>query len=150
CGVSYRTRTSSGRPFSSGSISASHDASEHSSEGGFMKNQRGITLIGMVVVCIVIVLVAIGGLKIAPAYIEYFKVKKAISGIAQTNGKGTVQDVRIAFDRRAPIERNAHVLQDRKSTRLNSSHRTISYAVFCLKKKTTTHTSLSSPFLSPL
>src|SRR5437867_8119562 len=27
--------------------------------------------------------------------------------------------------------------EDRKSTRLNSSHRTISYAVFCLKKKTT-------------
>src|SRR5437867_8636698 len=27
------------------------------------------------------------------------------------------------------------VLPDRKSTRLNSSHRTISYAVFCLKKK---------------
>src|SRR5437867_6418830 len=25
--------------------------------------------------------------------------------------------------------------RDRKSTRLNSSHRTISYAVFCLKKK---------------
>src|SRR5690349_23733629 len=28
--------------------------------------------------------------------------------------------------------------QDRKSTRLNSSHVEISYAVFCLKKKTTT------------
>src|SRR5690348_18124733 len=27
---------------------------------------------------------------------------------------------------------------DRKSTRLNSSHPSISYAVFCLKKKTTT------------
>src|SRR5438094_2410975 len=27
---------------------------------------------------------------------------------------------------------------DRKSTRLNSSHRTISYAVFCLKKKINT------------
>src|SRR5438132_4797669 len=27
------------------------------------------------------------------------------------------------------------VLQDRKSTRLNSSHTVISYAVFCLKKK---------------
>src|SRR5437764_4846680 len=26
--------------------------------------------------------------------------------------------------------------EDRKSTRLNSSHRCISYAVFCLKKKT--------------
>src|SRR5437764_4321196 len=29
----------------------------------------------------------------------------------------------------------AHVARDRKSTRLNSSHRCISYAVFCLKKK---------------
>src|SRR5207248_4152649 len=28
----------------------------------------------------------------------------------------------------------ANIEQDRKSTRLNSSHRTISYAVFCLKK----------------
>src|SRR5437773_5913033 len=28
------------------------------------------------------------------------------------------------------------VARDRKSTRLNSSHITISYAVFCLKKKT--------------
>src|SRR5207248_7028935 len=28
---------------------------------------------------------------------------------------------------------------DRKSTRLNSSHRTISYAVFCLKKKKKKH-----------
>src|SRR5690242_21043075 len=27
------------------------------------------------------------------------------------------------------------LLQDRKSTRLNSSHMSISYAVFCLKKK---------------
>src|SRR3712207_7710348 len=29
--------------------------------------------------------------------------------------------------------------QDRKSTRLNSSHANISYAVFCLKKKTKNH-----------
>src|SRR3712207_6970512 len=30
-------------------------------------------------------------------------------------------------------------MADRKSTRLNSSHANISYAVFCLKKKKTTH-----------
>src|SRR3712207_7997583 len=29
--------------------------------------------------------------------------------------------------------------RDRKSTRLNSSHANISYAVFCLKKKNTSH-----------
>src|ERR1035441_2885794 len=33
----------------------------------------------------------------------------------------------------------AFLLLDRKSTRLNSSHLGISYAVFCLKKKKTTH-----------
>src|SRR5437867_8125388 len=33
---------------------------------------------------------------------------------------------------------------DRKSTRLNSSHRTISYAVFCLKKKKTEPTTTQS------
>src|SRR6267142_6948229 len=41
---------------------------------------------------------------------------------------------RIAFDcwREIP-EHFAHVELDRKSTRLNSSHMSISYAVFCLK-----------------
>src|SRR5947208_7988718 len=34
-----------------------------------------------------------------------------------------------------PHERCDRRLQDRKSTRLNSSHQIISYAVFCLKKK---------------
>src|SRR2546421_8977216 len=37
----------------------------------------------------------------------------------------------------APTPRAA--TQDRKSTRLNSSHDQISYAVFCLKKKNTSH-----------
>src|SRR5438094_9892601 len=37
---------------------------------------------------------------------------------------------------RGPVHPPQHSLNiDRKSTRLNSSHRTISYAVFCLKKK---------------
>src|SRR5262245_65177206 len=36
--------------------------------------------------------------------------------------------------------RGGLVEPDRKSTRLNSSHLGISYAVFCLKKKTTTQT----------
>src|SRR5256885_9684017 len=39
-------------------------------------------------------------------------------------------------------ERFDHVRRDRKSTRLNSSHLVISYAVFCLNKKT--HTTISA------
>src|SRR5256885_13256031 len=34
------------------------------------------------------------------------------------------------------LRAQVRVSQDRKSTRLNSSHLVISYAVFCLKKKT--------------
>src|SRR5688572_31484340 len=40
-----------------------------------------------------------------------------------------VQPVGVGGDAEEPL------LQDRKSTRLNSSHSQISYAVFCLKKK---------------
>src|SRR3712207_8863910 len=40
------------------------------------------------------------------------------------------------------------VAADRKSTRLNSSHANISYAVFCLKKKKTTVLYRSSSFSS--
>src|SRR3712207_7730045 len=39
---------------------------------------------------------------------------------------------------------NWSALTDRKSTRLNSSHANISYAVFCLKKKKKKHTTIST------
>src|SRR5438477_3571151 len=38
-----------------------------------------------------------------------------------------------------PVSASRAVDRDRKSTRLNSSHMSISYAVFCLKKKKTNH-----------
>src|SRR5258708_12256845 len=41
-----------------------------------------------------------------------------------------------------PFENHNLFLLDRKSTRLNSSHQIISYAVFCLKKKNTAELSL--------
>src|SRR2546430_13483379 len=51
------------------------------------------------------------------------------------------QEVPVTFDE---IERITGVRLDRKSTRLNSSHSQISYAVFCLKKKTSNSCSLPS------
>src|SRR2546430_12479319 len=61
-----------------------------------------------------------------------------------TKAQELVRPERIVF-RHAPGDiQHAHafVARDRKSTRLNSSHSQISYAVFCLKKKTTRQTSL--------
>src|SRR3712207_8400753 len=46
-------------------------------------------------------------------------------------GDGADAQERVA----AQVEEVVSGLQDRKSTRLNSSHANISYAVFCLKKK---------------
>src|SRR3712207_7046189 len=52
-----------------------------------------------------------------------------------------------AADHEPVAARLDRVAVDRKSTRLNSSHANISYAVFCLKKKNThlSYGSLSSP-----
>src|SRR3712207_6948234 len=41
-------------------------------------------------------------------------------------------------------------MEDRKSTRLNSSHANISYAVFCLKKKHNSLSSYQTPYLPSL
>src|SRR5256885_15888052 len=49
-------------------------------------------------------------------------VRKRVAFVAGNDGAGTVN----------PVYASA---RDRKSTRLNSSHLVISYAVFCLKKK---------------
>src|SRR5688572_3886891 len=44
-----------------------------------------------------------------------------------------------SYDRKEVAYRLRFIKPDRKSTRLNSSHSQISYAVFCLKKKTNTN-----------
>src|SRR3712207_8030353 len=47
-------------------------------------------------------------------------------GLAVPDDEGTGQD---------DVDLRLLLVEDRKSTRLNSSHANISYAVFCLKKK---------------
>src|SRR5688572_32586273 len=51
-------------------------------------------------------------------------------------------DLPVALNGRRVLELLVVRLEDRKSTRLNSSHSQISYAVFCLKKKKTNIKSL--------
>src|SRR5437773_8037581 len=50
-----------------------------------------------------------------------------------------IDNIHAAADARMDMVLIARCLADRKSTRLNSSHITISYAVFCLKKKKKKH-----------
>src|SRR5256885_2591334 len=77
----------------------------------------------------------------------YTTLFRSLDDVAKAGGgqqcgrRAAPLDDQIGDDRRAVAEKTdriarcAGLLQDRKSTRLNSSHLVISYAVFCLKKK---------------
>ena len=71
-----------------------------------MKQQRGLSLIGLLLISALIVVVALIGFKLLPAYIEYFTVKRVITDIALGNEVrgGTVREASIAFTRRAQID----------------------------------------------
>src|SRR5439155_19694168 len=58
-----------------------------------------------------------------------------IFGVKIFSRKGIEKDDRAKAIEAEELEMMEKNLQDRKSTRLNSSHVAISYAVFCLKKK---------------
>ena len=71
-----------------------------------MKHQRGLSLIGLIIIGAVLAFVAIIGFKLLPSYIEYFAIKRAVSDLArgmEVRG-GTVRDVMQGFDRRAAID----------------------------------------------
>src|SRR5258708_20542292 len=61
-------------------------------------------------------------------------LKAQNEALQQQQAKLTEHEAKIAANR-AAVEA---AIADRKSTRLNSSHQIISYAVFCLKKKNNT------------
>src|SRR3712207_6988886 len=85
-------------------------------------------------------------------YTTLFRSAAAAVG-AHVKVAGTVTEFRAAAGTLTLTELTAPVVTplgtgavDRKSTRLNSSHANISYAVFCLKKKKTTPTTYSTHY----
>jgi len=72
-----------------------------------MRNrQQGITLMGLIAVGVILIFVALLGMKLVPSYIEYGAVKKALAGIAvDTRGRNpSVADLRRAFENRSAID----------------------------------------------
>src|SRR5206468_11416558 len=60
---------------------------------------------------------------------------KCTCWVSRVSGAGKSSMSRTTPSLKAVGRRNGQATRDRKSTRLNSSHDQISYAVFCLKKK---------------
>jgi hypothetical protein len=71
-----------------------------------MRNkQRGISFLVVFLIGVVLALIAVGAMKIGPAYSEFMTAKKAIVAIAAAEGRtGNVADIRRAFDRRAAVD----------------------------------------------
>src|SRR3712207_8813945 len=61
-------------------------------------------------------------------------IKKGVSSIFKFSENA--KKVEVLEKENEKLKKEVISLKDRKSTRLNSSHANISYAVFCLKKKT--------------
>jgi hypothetical protein len=65
--------------------------------------QRGITLLGLLLWAIVIGFVALLGMRVLPTVNEYLTIQKAVNKIA-SEGLGTVTEIRAAFDKTKEIE----------------------------------------------
>ena len=67
------------------------------------KDQRGITLFGLMFWAIVVGFVALVGMRVLPTMNEYFTIQKAVKKVANEGG-GTVPEIRNAFDKQKEIE----------------------------------------------
>jgi len=68
------------------------------------RRQRGLSMAVFLVVAAILVIGAIGGMMVGPAYMEYAKIKKAVAAVALEGRATSVAEVRKAFDRRAQID----------------------------------------------
>ena len=67
--------------------------------------QLGVSLGGLLAVCVILIALAMLGLKMTPSYIEYFAIKKAIVALGEESRGGTsVTEIRKNFDKRATID----------------------------------------------
>src|SRR5690606_40156184 len=67
-------------------------------------------------------------------YGDWF-IRQAINNGVPLNTVISTTSFQSAIEKKPELFRESVLITDRKSTRLNSSHVKISYAVFCLKKK---------------
>ena len=70
------------------------------------RKQKGIGLSGLLVWAVILILVAISGLKIAPAYIEFSTIQKNLSTIVKdiNSQSADLNQIKTLFSKRAQID----------------------------------------------
>jgi hypothetical protein len=68
--------------------------------------QRGLTLTGMLIGSIILVLVAVIGMKVVPVYIDNATIKKNLAAVASDNSlqNANAAQIRLAFTKRAQVD----------------------------------------------
>ena len=67
------------------------------------QSQRGLSIVGLILILFLVVVVVVFGMKLIPSFIEFRAAKTAIDAIAQQN-PGSPLEVRKLFDARAIID----------------------------------------------
>lgn len=70
-----------------------------------MGKQRGLSLVGTIIILALVAFFGLLAAKMLPAYLEYFGVKKIFTAMETTGEtKGSVKEIRRAFETRNAIE----------------------------------------------
>lgn len=85
------------------------------------KQQRGVSIMGLLTILVLIVVVALFAMKVLPSFMEFRTAKGAIEAVA-AQGMTSTADVRRAFENRATIDNIVSVKpQDLEITREGNS-----------------------------
>ncbi len=70
------------------------------------REQKGLSLSGLLVWATIITVIAIFGMKLMPAYLEYSVIEKNLTAIAEeaNSGKTDVNQIRASFNKYAQID----------------------------------------------
>ena len=73
---------------------------------GTLREQKGISLSGLLMWSVILVMLSILGMKLAPVYIQYASIQKALIGIASDPNIQSIssKQIRASFNKRARID----------------------------------------------
>ena len=70
-----------------------------------MRKQRGVSLSGLLIICVILITVVLLAFKLFPPYTEYLSIKKAVNEIARNpEARTSVREIQAAYERRAAID----------------------------------------------
>ncbi len=98
-----------------------------------VRKQKGLSLIGFILVLSLVIFTAYIGMRIIPIYLEYYSVVSAMDGVAKERGSAdwTLFDTRVSVLNRLYVSQNAENVKEKDITvvRRNGVQLRIAYEV---------------------